>query len=183
MDKQIIIETPARTVLIKGAPTVQPVQLAIPPVRAMSVAVQREGIPGAKGDKGDPGTAIISYEAQNKDSVIIQAGAPVTQHPSGSGVVLASAAQVSTFCVGFALAAISPGFAGSILTDGLLVLADWTPLIGTVSLQAKAKYYLDPVAGRITASAPSAQGQIVQFIGIAIDTSTLEIRISQTILL
>jgi len=99
-------------------------------------------------------------------------------HSSGTGVIRAHAAS------GIAEANILNTFSGLIQTAGQFTLADWTAVTGTVTLANKATYFLDPTnPGKLTTTAPSTPGQVVQIIGYAIDTTTLDLVFSPPILL
>jgi hypothetical protein len=110
-------------------------------------------------------------------------GQPVAIHSSGVGVVLASAANNSKNAIGLATEDIAPTFSGVILVDGPLTLADWTNVIGSVTLATKATYWLSATAGLLTTSAPTTIGQIDQVVGKSVSTDTLEIKISESVLL
>lgn len=128
------------------------------------------------------GTA--SFEAENKDVAVASQGMAVAMHSSGVGVVKASAADNSKHAVGLAAVAIAVGVAGAVLTEGLLSLPDWTAVTGSAALVAKATYFLDPsTPGRLTSTAPSAAGQVVQIVGREVAPDTLEIEIEPPILL
>lgn len=139
---------------------------------------------GKKGDPGIPGTgAVVSYSAVNKDSITLIAGTPITEDVSGSGFVRANANITSKFCVGFLLEDIAPTFSGNISLIGSLILTDWTLIVGTATLSAKTKYFLDTTAGKITSTPPVITGQSLQIIGTSLDSLTLSINIGNSILL
>jgi hypothetical protein len=121
------------------------------------------------------------YISQNKDTVNLLIGTAVAGDVSGSGFVRANALFNSKFCIGLLSANVDQNTAGPIQTEGVLLLTDWTAITGTATLAAKAKYYLDIIAGKITTIAPSSPGQIVQRIGVALDSLTLSINIGESI--
>lgn len=61
--------------------------------------------------------------------------------------------------------------------------ADWTAVVGAVALLPGQAYFLSLIAGRLTTSAPTAPGQFVTYVGIAVSTTTLELDIQAPILL
>lgn len=132
-----------------------------------------------------PGGAEVAgllYTSQNKDTVPLQAGQVVTVHASGTGVVRA-AATPTTGGVGIVTAPAAVGEAPQIQTDGVVSLSDWSAATGTVSLSPRGAYYLDTVQGRLTLTAPTAVGQVVQVIGRAISSTELDLEIGEPILL
>lgn len=125
-----------------------------------------------------------TFSAENKDSGTLAAGAPVATHSSGTGIIGASAASGTGLqAVGLLAASVAAGFSGGVITDGPLTLADWTAVVGTTTLAAKAAYYLDTTAGRLTATPPAQGGQALQRIGVAVGPNTLDVRIARPILL
>lgn len=118
-----------------------------------------------------------NFTAENKDAVTILAGQPVTIHSSGTGIVLADATVKATACVGLALVDVAPTVIGVVSTDGPFTLADWTSVIGAVTLATKGRYFLDDVAGKLTTTPPTAFDNISQFVGKALSPTRLEINI------
>jgi hypothetical protein len=108
----------------------------------------------------------------------------VTAHSSGTGFILANATPGFTKrCWGFAKDSIAPTFSGTILTEGLLTLSDWTAATGGVTLAPAAIYFLDTVDGKMTTTPPGAAGRIVQKVGRSVKPDTLEIEIDQIAIL
>lgn len=83
--------------------------------------------------------------------------------------------------VGFSKAAITASASGTIQTNGVLTLTtgEWDAVAGTTGgLTAGTRYYLSAAtAGRITSTAPSASGNWVKCVGIALSTTELLINI------
>jgi hypothetical protein len=123
------------------------------------------------------------FSAQNKDSVTFAIGNPVAIHTSGVGVVQAEAADNLMNAVGLARLGVGVGASESVQVSGILTLADWTAITGSVSLAARANYYLSPTAGMLTSTAPSTVGQVVQLVGRALSTTDMEIVIGSAVLL
>lgn len=73
-------------------------------------------------------------------------------------------------------ASIASSASGNIATSGLLTVSDWTSVTGSATLTSGSLYFLDPsTAGKLTATAPTTTGQFVVCVGIALDTTTLQI--------
>jgi len=86
----------------------------------------------------------------------------------------ANAAQVA----GFSITDTAITFACKYITEGRVVRADWTDIVGAVLLTPGATYFLDAAtAGQITTIAPTTGGQYVVRVGRAINTITLDIEI------
>lgn len=134
------------------------------------------------GPQGEPGTASSEFEGENKDTVSIVAGGAVTIHNSGVGVRRANAGTAGRECVGLAIAATAVGLSATVRTAGLITLANWTAVVGSVTLAPMTPYYLGTTAGTLTTTAPTAAGQRVQQVGVAVAADTLVIQILQPIL-
>lgn len=112
----------------------------------------------------------------------ILAGQPVYVNVSGQLMLARADGVPQCRIAGFALADIDSGFAGIIISDGKLVLTDWTAVVGAASLIVGAEYFLSTgTFGQIinSASLPSAdtQGLYIVQIGRAIKSDTLDIKI------
>ncbi len=130
-------------------------------------------VPGTLSIRGVPVTG-GGYTAVNKDATAILNGQAVATDVSGVGVVLASATSPATPAVGLAVGDTAPLAALSIKTAGLVTLSDWALVTGTSLLIPRARYYLDPATpGRLTSTAPSLSGQIVQQVGMALSSNIL----------
>lgn len=130
---------------------------------------------------GSSGGGAAEFTAENKDIVTIKKGQPVTIHSSGTGIVLASAANSATLAIGLAAEDIAVAAIGTVTTDGPLTNADWTDTVGAVTLTTKRQYYLSVTAGMLTLAPPSSAGQFAQPMGNVINPSTLELTISEAI--
>lgn len=129
------------------------------------------------------GATGLTYNAENKDTVNLQAGTPVTEDASGSGFVRADASANGKYCVGLLATNVNQNIGGLVQVGGIITLLDWTLLTGSPQLTIKARYYLNVVAGTITTTPPSIPGKICQRIGVAVDPLTLSINIGNAILL
>ena len=96
-------------------------------------------------------------------------------------------ASGTSIAFGLAVAAITSGVAGFIKTDGLLSLTtgEWDAVFGTTGgLTAGTQYYLSKdTASFGTATAPSAVGQYVVYIGLGVSTTELMIALGRRLLL
>jgi hypothetical protein len=147
---------------------------------------------GAQVDMDVPGTLSVQgvpitgggFTAVNKDVSIIRAGQALTADPSGSGVLVSYASSTAAPCCGLAFTDVDPLAAVTVRTGGQLTLADWTLAVGTPTLAPRGVYYLSPdLPGHLTLVAPTAAGQVVQQIGIALSLNVLLINISPYVLL
>jgi hypothetical protein len=109
-------------------------------------------------------------------------GQPVYLHADAS-VSLAQADDIATAEVIGLIAEVN-GSTIELLTDGHLTLADWTNVIGSASLSPGAVYYLDEsTAGQLNTAPPTTVGEVVVIVGRALSTKTLDIEISEGVLL
>ena len=105
---------------------------------------------------------------------------------SGSGTVdLAQAdAEATKGVIGLAVDDVLIGATGNYQMEGQITLADWTAVVGSVSLTAGSFYFLDEnTAGHLTANPTSTSGEYVVRVGRAVTSTTLDIEVSQPILL
>jgi hypothetical protein len=127
----------------------------------------------------------------NGDSVNLVIGMPV--YSSSPGTVKRSQAnnQAKAYVMGLVYdTLITPTNPGRIMTDGPMTAttAQWDSVTGQVGgLTPNAIYYLDPFnLGKITTTPPNQNvdfGKFVIILGQALDITTFDIRIEQTILL
>jgi hypothetical protein len=121
--------------------------------------------------------------SQNKDVVTIRKGQPVAVHSSGVGVVLAGAALNGMYAVGLAKEDIAVGASGPIADFGDFQMSDWTPVVGSPSLAAKATYFLSDVVGQLSTVSPSSPGDVSQIVLREIAPDTASLRIESPILI
>lgn len=146
---------------------------------------RRDRTPGPTVPPTESGDTVTSYSAENKGSATFAIGAALAVHSSGSGVLLAHAgSSPPRRCVGLASVGVAVGVAETVVTEGVFSLADWSAVTGSAALASGSSYYLDPATvGRLTATAPSSVGQIVQQVGRAVSTTQLDLEIEDPILL
>lgn len=125
--------------------------------------------------------ATIGMQAENKDTVTLPAGTVVAMHGSGTGIVRATASNGSLPAVGLIPTQRIATEVGIVQTDGTIELSNWTSVVGTPTLAANAKYYLSEIPGQLTTTIPQGQGRIVQYIGCAVNPTTLDISIMNPI--
>lgn len=142
---------------------------------ATVIEVIEVGTVGPAGPEGPSGPLFSTYEAENKGATTILTGQAVAIHSSGTGIVLASAADNSANCVGIAYEDIPAASTGLVQTDGPFTLADWSDVIGSASLAAGGTYRLAVTAGQLTASGAFTSGQVVQLVGRAVAPQILNI--------
>lgn len=126
---------------------------------------------------------VPGYTAENKDAGTLYAGMAAAVDASGVGVVKANATDNTKNAVGLMLATTTSTVSGEVITDGPLTLSDWSDATGATLLLAHTVYYLDVTGGMLTPTPPSTVGSVVQRIGTAVSTTTMEIEVAQSILL
>jgi len=87
------------------------------------------------------------------------------------------------YVIGLAFADVPAAASGQYITEGTITKADWTTVVGTVSLTPGAVYYLDSVAGKLTSTPTTTVGQHVVAVARAASASKLDIEIAEPILL
>lgn len=122
-------------------------------------------------------------QATNSNASNATIGQPVYVDGSGTVDLARANASGTTPVIGLvADASIAPAAAGNVQTDGVLVSADWTAVIGSAALTAGAEYFLSAAAaGQLTATAPNTTGQYVVPVGRALSATELEITIGRPI--
>ena len=124
---------------------------------------------------------------ENADTVAIARGQVVASSVLSGRMVRASAANNARNAIGLSVSSVNVGFSGDVQSVGIFVMSDWTAVIGTTHLTHGAKYFLSaiPGAGGLSPSPPplSAAGQVVQLVGRAVNTTTLELCLSISIIL
>lgn len=118
----------------------------------------------------------------NGEVFSIQAGQPVALD-SGTDCLLASSASINTRAIGIAYAVTGTGDTVAIKTQGRYTLADWTNVMGTVSLVPDADYYLGEIPGVLTTSPVDLPNYVLQFVGRAVGPQTLLLDLARPILL
>lgn len=114
----------------------------------------------------------------NQHGSQISAGQPVTS--VALGMDLANASDATKPCIGICIATVNGGANGTVQSQGLLTLADWTAATGGVTLTVGARYFLDSSAsGKLTTTPDiSTAGKILQFVGNAESSTALRINVS-----
>lgn len=93
-------------------------------------------------------------------------------------------AEATALVIGLAAEAVSAGGVGTYLTEGQVEQSDWTAVTGSATLVTGATYYLSTsVAGGLTTTPPSTDGDIVVRVGTALSTTEMDIEIAQPVLL
>lgn len=121
------------------------------------------------------------FSSENKDASPFAIGQPVGAHPSGSGLILATANNVPA--VGLSAAASSPGATSIAKLEGKLSLTDWSGVTGASALVPLARYYISATPGMLTTTPDSTPGKLVQLVGVALDFQTISISPQPPILL
>jgi hypothetical protein len=120
----------------------------------------------------------------NDNAAAITQGQPV--YVSGSLAVDEAQANAggTTEVIGLVRdASIAAAAVGSIQTDGILDVADWTLVIGAAALVVGTVYWLSAAApGQLTSTPPTGNPNRLVRVGTAISTTSLEISISSPVL-
>lgn len=116
----------------------------------------------------------------NVDSVTISAGCAVMMDLGSTGVLRWDGTRE---IVGVARENIASATSGMVQTEGPLKLSDWTSATGSATLSSGIWYGDVATPGKITTTATTTLGKTVQRVGVTLASDTLEIRISQPVLL
>jgi hypothetical protein len=104
-------------------------------------------------------------------------GSPVTiDRATGKFVAADADNKLTSFVAGLLIADVVSGFVGNAAADRL-TLADWTPIVGTVTLSPGVNYFLNSGGGLSTVPG----GACIAMVGKALDTVTLLIDIQSPI--
>jgi hypothetical protein len=135
--------------------------------------------------KADLPADLGGVDGENKSGSTMVPGQAVAVHSSGVGFVLADATDATLPAAGLVVTGAAASASVTVLTDGLLTLADWSAVTtaAAASLSAHAVYFLSTTAGKITTLAPTAGGNINHYVGRAVGPQTLDIEIGYPILL
>lgn len=138
-------------------------------------------VPGNGGENLD-GVDSYLFTAENKDLTQLYPGQPVGTHTSGTGIVRANASAVGQkAAIGIVAQGIQVSVSGLVQTEGIIEVADWTRATGSQYLTPGSDYYLSTTLGKITRTAPSGAGQILQLVGHALTQTKLDIRLEDPI--
>lgn len=131
--------------------------------------------PPGGGGSGD--TYLDRHTVTANETIAI--GQPV--YVTGNNTVnLADADSINTSHVlGLAETAGTANGTMNVLSSGTVNQADWTSVIGSATLTPGAVYYLSTIAGQLTTTPPSGDGNTVVSCGIAITTTKLDIEINE----
>lgn len=135
------------------------------------------------GDSLDASVVETLLTGENKDVVTIFAGQPVAVHSSGVGFVLADATAPGKEAVGLAQTDIAVGVSGPVLIDGLLQMDDWTEATGSETLAPRSQWFLSTVAGKLSTTAPTVTGNIVQSVARSVAPDMVKIEVDEETLL
>jgi hypothetical protein len=135
------------------------------------------------GDNIEAGSSNQSFSALNSNAGAISIGQAVYVDGAGSVDLAQADAETTSNAIGLVQdASVASGASGMVITDGVLVSADWTTVTGSATLTAGGKYFLsDATAGQITLTPPTLAGSYVVRVGTAISATELEISISRGI--
>lgn len=109
-----------------------------------------------------------------------QQGSVITQGQvvaiTTGGVQLANATDGTKRGFAICTATVNSGLNGTFQTQGILTLSDWTAgLVSGSTLTLGSRYYLSTIDGKLTTTAPSSSGNLVQPVGYAITATTLKV--------
>lgn len=141
-------------------------------------------LPGKPGPTGPPGPDGVNVPQSKQTDRSCFKGQPLYTRSSGN-LDLAQANSLGTSKVaGLALNNASGGTSVNYELDGVVTQSDWTQVIGQTNLSPGSTYFLSPaIAGKLTTIAPEVGGELVVKVGVALDSSTLNLEIEPPILL
>jgi hypothetical protein len=119
--------------------------------------------------------SLIQLEADED----ILAGQPLYLKQNGK-VALANGSSISNAkVIGLASITAKDNFTVNILNEGMLSLDDWTDITGSNDLTVGLEYYLNTSGvGLLTVTAPTAIGEYVKKVGLALSSRVMLINIS-----
>lgn len=124
---------------------------------------------------------VITASNANVGAIVI--GTPVYASAAGAVDKASAAASGTTRVLGFVRdTSIAPAGSGYIQLDGILTAStgQWDAVAGTTGgLTAGTRYFLSATAGLITPTPPSASGNYVCEMGLAISTTEMELSIDR----
>ena len=135
------------------------------------------------GDIIDVGAAKQVFTATNSNAGAITVGQVVYVDGAGSVDLAQANATATSNVIGLVNdSSIASTSAGVIMTDGVIVSADWTAVTGVATLTAGSTYFLDPAtAGGLTVTPTTTSGNSLVRVGVALSTTEMEITIDQPI--
>ncbi|HEY6025852.1 MAG TPA: capsid cement protein [Pseudolabrys sp.] len=128
----------------------------------------------------NPQTGDTMVTLTNASGGTASAGSPVYMSAAASFGLAVATSFAAALAVGFVPSDIASAASGSVQTSGVLTLttAQWDARTGgSGGLTFGTPYYLDVTAGKMTATAPSAVGQFVTLLGVALSTTQLRLLI------
>jgi len=136
--------------------------------------------------KGDTGAGLDPLQLTNGESVPVVAGQAVYVSANGVGRLAKANGLATASVVGLIKdASIPAGLSGGVVVNGVVVAtaAQWDTVTGgSGGLTPGTAYYLSPAtSGSITPTPPSADGQFVCRLGVAISATSLWLNIEQVI--
>lgn len=179
MTDVVIIDPGPPTIVqvVDAGPVVQIIQ----DVPTVVNIVEAAGPQGATGPQGPPGV-LVPLTLQTDDTVSKGMAVYVSGVTGHFARAIASSVATSTV-VGLVDADTAPGFAANASRDAI-TLSDWTAITGSALLVPGADYFLSPTSsGGLTLTPPSAAGQCVVHVGVALSTVELVLSLGDPILL
>ena len=124
-------------------------------------------------------SAASVFSSENVSGVDLFMGQAVSLY--ASGIRGANATDTSRQAIGILQGNVAATFSQRVQTEGIITISDWTLSTGAVSLVIGDTYFLDTTLGMITNAAPSGSGNIVQEIGVAVTSQSLDLTIEPPI--
>lgn len=122
-----------------------------------------------------------TFEGTNTSGSTIEDGMPVVS--AGDGDISHGDADNNEPIVGFATEQIVNTATGTVRTNGVITVADWSPVVGAADLTPDTEYFLSGTAGQMTTTPPSADGKLWQPLGKAVSLKEFAINIGPPVLL
>ena len=113
----------------------------------------------------------------------VHAGAPAYIVSANTANLASATGLTKSRTVGLITQAASANAATIVQTDGSVVLADWTAVIGGSSLAPGSVYFLSTTDGQMSTTPPTSDGDVVVTMGIAVTTTKFDIEVNEVAVL
>lgn len=113
----------------------------------------------------------------------VPAGAPAYIVSSNTANLASATGLVKSRVVGLITQAASVNEATIVQTDGSVIIADWTSVIGAASLTPGSVYFLHTTDGQMSTTPPTGDGDVVVTMGVAVTTTKFDIEVNEVAVL
>ena len=113
----------------------------------------------------------------------VHVGAPAYIVSNNTANLASATGLVKSRTVGLITQAASVDDDTFVQTDGSVVLADWTAVIGTTNLTPGSVYFLSTTDGQMSPTPPTGDGDVVVTLGVAVTTTKFDIEVNEVAVL